>query len=257
MPFGLKICQRCRPATFPLLTLKPHHMPMIQSNGNHGSVTVLQSHTQSHNTRLSVDAKSNMNMSIASSNNYSTGIGVTRNHRIRHTQNESKYCGTPTPIPTLTLSLTDMLGASRQLSCLNFKLSKKLLVTQSHFHTSATVARIPTTFTLRSAFSTTSTARQTETDNRIDADSNKDPKATANAAKPDENTNDNTKNSRWSNWTGKNSWKSGLLFLTLSFGSMAASLIYVWGKLCYKHMPCQLVFLFLRLTSHFCHLNNC
>lgn len=57
-------------------------------------------------------------------------------------------------------------------------------------------------------------------------------------SEPNSNNNNNTDNSsekksRFSNWTGKNSWKSGLLSLVLAFGACGASLIYSWGKLPY------------------------
>lgn len=41
---------------------------------------------------------------------------------------------------------------------------------------------------------------------------------------------DGEKKSRWSNWTGKNSWKAGLLFLGLTLGGFAAPAISLWGR---------------------------
>lgn len=42
---------------------------------------------------------------------------------------------------------------------------------------------------------------------------------------------ESAKKSRFSNWTGKNSWKGGVLALTLSFGMTGAMVIDMYGEL--------------------------
>lgn len=44
------------------------------------------------------------------------------------------------------------------------------------------------------------------------------------------NSNNGEKKSRWSNWTGKNAWKTSLVFLTVTFGGSAAALVFSWGR---------------------------
>lgn len=45
-----------------------------------------------------------------------------------------------------------------------------------------------------------------------------------------QNSKDESKKSRWSNWTGKNAWKLSLLVLGSSFGIMGGTVVYCWGK---------------------------